>query len=112
MKGIVLFYTIHNRPINLRIRRRLTSKGMANAARWESQTVKSLSAAGETSVITRYIPLETSSAQPPNLFALYHSCGSDMVLAVRIPYPRLGGTRPRISGIERRKKIMDGMRNG
>jgi hypothetical protein len=96
----------------IRIRRRPTSKGMPNAARWYSQTVKSLSADGETSVIARYIPLETSSVQPPNLFALYHSRGSDMVLLVRIPYPRFGGTRPRISGIERRKKISDGMRNG
>lgn len=96
----------------LRIRRRLTSKGMPNAARWYSQMVKSLSAEGEMSVITRYIPLETSSVQPPNLFALYHSRGSDMVLAVRIPYPRLGGTRPKISGIDRRKKIIDGMING
>ena len=64
------------------------------------------------SIITKYIPLETSSAHPPNLFALYHRRGSEMVLAVRIPYPRLGGTRPRISGIERRKKIIDGMING
>src|SRR5512137_501647 len=96
----------------LRIRRRPASKGMPNAARWNSQTVKSFSADGETTVITRYIPLETSSVQPPNLFALYHSFGSEMVLAVRIPYPRLGGTRPRINGIERRKKIIDGMRNG
>jgi hypothetical protein len=96
----------------LRIRRRLTSKGMPNAARWHNHVVKSLSAEGETRVITRYIPLKTSSNQPPNLFALYHSRGSDMVLAVRIPYPRLGGTRPRISGIERSKKIIDGMRNG
>jgi hypothetical protein len=98
--------------MNLRIRRRLTSNGMPNAARWYSQAVKSFSAEGETSVITRYIPLETSNAQPLNLFALYQSRGSDMVLTVRIPYPRLGGTRPKISGIERIKKIIEGMRNG
>jgi hypothetical protein len=96
----------------LRMRRRLMKRGIANAARWASQTVKSLSAEGDTCTKARYIPLEMRIAQPPNLLALYQNLGSDRVFEVRIPYPRFGGTRPMISGIERSRKMIEGIRKG